>query len=70
MEKILIDTRSLYHVLDAQQPERCPYHDTSANICKASLSLISIDNNRRSGYCSTDNYDNCALFLSKTLRMK
>ena len=39
-------------------------------MCAASLSLINVASDRNSGYCSTDNYDNCALFLSKTLRRK
>jgi len=70
MENIAIDTCSLCHVLETKQPELCPYHDLSMNVCRASLSSIRIDSNRRNGYCSSDNYDNCALFLAKTLRRK
>ena len=70
METMILDTCSLYHVLDAPQPDICPYHNVATNICSASLSSITIDRTRRSGYCSCDNYDNCALFLSKTLRRK
>ncbi len=70
METIALDTCCLYRVLEARQPEFCPYHDISVNICSASLSSISVDKTRRACYCSTDNYDNCALFLAKTLRRK
>jgi hypothetical protein len=70
MEMILAEVCSLYHVLDAPQPEICPYHNAATDICAASLSSISIDRKRRTGYCSSDNYDNCALFLAKTLRRK
>ncbi|MGO9952453.1 MAG: hypothetical protein ACLPN1_09620 [Dissulfurispiraceae bacterium] len=70
METMVMDTCSLLHVLDSQQPELCPYHDAVSNICNASLSSITVDMDRNSGYCSTDNYDNCALFLAKTLRKK
>jgi hypothetical protein len=70
METIVMDTCNLIHVLDSQQPALCPYHDVVSNICAASLSSITVDRDRNSGYCATDNYDNCALFLSKTLRRK
>ena len=70
MEMILAEVFSLYQVLDSPQPFICPYHDAAANTCSASLSSITIDRTRRTGYCSSDNYDNCALFLAKTLRRK
>jgi hypothetical protein len=70
METMAVDNCNLYQVLDARQPEFCPYHDLSSNICEASLSSITVDRVRCAGYCSTDNFDNCALFLSKTLRKK
>ena len=70
MENITMDTCSIFHVLESRQPELCPYHDVVSNICKASISSITIDSDRNSGYCAADNYDNCALFLAKTLRTK
>jgi len=70
METIVMNTCCLQHVLEARQPESCPYHDVAKNICAASLSSIAADRVRRASYCSTDNYDNCALFLAKTLRRK
>jgi len=70
MENIAIDTCSLHQVLDIREPDLCPYHDRSANVCRASLSSIRIDGNRCAGYCSCDNFDNCALFLAKTLRRR
>jgi len=44
----------------------CPFNDSS--ICAASFSAMAIDNQKRARYCSTDNYDNCPLFLAKILR--
>jgi len=70
METMIADICSLYHVLDAPHLEICPYHNAAKNICSASLSSITIDRTRCTGYCSSDNYDNCALFLAKTLRRK
>jgi len=66
----LTNTRSLYQLIDMQNQALCPYHDTLLNVCNASLSFIVIDGTRHASYCSSDNFDNCALFLSKTLRKK
>ncbi|MDQ7787944.1 MAG: hypothetical protein RDU01_10065 [Thermodesulfovibrionales bacterium] len=44
----------------------CPYNGKT--VCMASLSSMIIDGNRRAACCSTDNYDNCPIFLSKVLR--
>ena len=44
----------------------CPFND--ASVCAASFSSMAIDNQKRARYCSTDNYDNCPLFLAKILR--
>ncbi len=70
METAVINNYHLQGVLEARQPEICPYQDISTNICAASLSSIFIDKDRHSCYCATDNYDNCALFLAKSLRRK
>jgi hypothetical protein len=52
------------------QSAPCPYRDASVNICSASLTSLALDKARLSGYCSTENFDNCVLFLSKALRKK
>lgn len=70
IESNVIDNCNLNRVLDASQFERCPYLNADSEICVASISSISIDPSRKHGYCSTDNYENCALFLAKTLRNK
>jgi len=44
----------------------CPY--SGKTVCMASLSSLTIDGNRRANCCSTDNYDDCPIFLSKMLR--
>lgn len=70
METMLTNTCCLKYLIEARQPEICPYHDMSSNICTASLWSITTDMKKRAGYCGTDNYDSCALFLAKTLRRK
>ena len=44
----------------------CPYN--GINTCIASLSSMLIDDEKRAGYCATENYDECPMFLSKILR--
>jgi len=46
--------------------EQCPYN--GINVCRASLSSMLIDEYQKERWCGTDNYDSCALFLSKLLR--
>ncbi len=43
----------------------CPYN--GINVCWASLSLMKIDT-KYNNHCTTDDYNNCPLFLSKILR--
>ncbi len=44
----------------------CPY--SGKTICKASLSSLIIDRNTRKDYCTSENFDDCPIFLSKILR--
>lgn len=44
----------------------CPYQGST--VCMASLSSMIIDDSRMSSCCSTENYDDCPIFLSKMLR--
>ena len=48
----------------------CPFAETETNICLASLSAMVIGPGYRQGYCSNDNYDNCPIFLAKSLRRR
>lgn len=48
----------------------CPFGATKVNICSASLSAMVIGPRNRQDYCSTDNYDNCPIFLAKILRKR
>ncbi len=50
------------------QQSSCPYDSSATDICGASLSLMTISSCSREIYCSTDNYDNCPVFLAKVLR--
>jgi hypothetical protein len=48
----------------------CPYCDTDADVCAASLTAMKLEKSLRLNRCSDENYDNCALFLSKSLRLR
>jgi hypothetical protein len=50
--------------------EACPFSETETNICLASLSAMVIGPSNRREYCSNDNYDNCPIFLAKSLRRR
>ncbi|MBM4136141.1 MAG: hypothetical protein FJ241_04835 [Nitrospira sp.] len=45
---------------------RCPYDGLT--VCLASFSSMALDSLKRIHCCSTENYDNCPIFLSKVLR--
>ena len=49
---------------------RCPYCDSDADVCSASLTNIKLDAVLRSRRCSNESYYNCALFLAKGLRSR
>jgi len=48
----------------------CPLCDTKADVCEASVTSLKIGALVRLNRCNSENYDNCALFLSKCLRGK
>jgi hypothetical protein len=48
----------------------CPYCDTNADVCAASLTSIKLEMSVRAGRCNSESYDNCALFLAKDLRLR
>jgi len=45
----------------------CPYNDI--NTCMASFTSLQLDKQRKTDCCSTENYDECPMFLAKVLRM-
>jgi len=49
---------------------KCPYCSGDGSICAASLSQMTIDTGRKSGFCHSENYDCCPIFLARTLRMR
>jgi len=53
------------NVLFERYEQACPYN--GINVCRASFSLMAIDT-KKDNCCTTDNYDNCPIFLSKVLR--
>jgi len=52
------------------QQSGCPYDCLVTDICAASLSSMTISAGSRQIYCSNDNYDNCPIFLAKSLRRR
>lgn len=48
----------------------CPYCNIKADVCVASLSSLKLGLLMRENYCGSDNYDNCAIFLAKSLRRR
>lgn len=53
------------NTLTAHDEQACPYN--GINVCMASFSLMAIDK-KKDNCCSTDDYDDCPIFLSKVLR--
>lgn len=47
---------------------QCPYCNVKADVCGASLTSLRLGIWTRLKYCSSNNYDDCVLFLSKSLR--
>ncbi len=50
--------------------EACPYFSSKIGVCLASLFLMAIDKSRGEGLCAQEGWDDCPMFLSKTLRNK
>lgn len=48
----------------------CPYCDPKTDVCAASVTSLKLGTLVRLNRCNSENYDNCALFLSKCLRGK
>ena len=48
----------------------CPYCNTNADICDASLTSIKLEKLVRLNRCTSESFSNCALFLAKSLRLR
>ena len=46
----------------------CPYCNNNSDICMASFTSLKIGKLVRLKHCSSENYDDCALFLARSLR--
>lgn len=44
----------------------CPYN--GIDTCMASITSLSLDEEKQANCCGTENYDDCPIFLSKVLR--
>ena len=62
---INVMTRNEGHPRQLHHETACPYNGIS--VCIASLSLMAIDT-KKDNCCTTEDYDNCPIFLSKVLR--
>ncbi|MBF0505422.1 MAG: hypothetical protein HQL09_01180 [Nitrospirae bacterium] len=68
MNTCMVHSNTVYTVVGDEH--NCPYCNNEAGICAASLSRLVIDANRRTGHCDSENYDNCPIFLARTLRKR
>jgi hypothetical protein len=48
--------------------ERCPFYRPETGKCRAAISGLQIEWRRSRNYCSTDDHDDCTVFLGKILR--
>jgi len=48
-----------------EDSDACPYCDAETDVCRASVTSLKIGALVRLNRCSSENYDNCALFLAK-----
>jgi hypothetical protein len=55
-------------VLVASEQDSCPFDDQIGDVCIASLSGFIIAPERKTLFCSTENYDACPFFLSRIIR--
>jgi len=46
----------------------CPYCDNNSDVCMASFTSLKLGKLVRFKHCNSENYDDCALFLAKSLR--
>lgn len=46
----------------------CPYCNNTYDVCMASFASLKLDKLVRLKHCNSGNYDDCALFLAKSLR--
>jgi aminopeptidase-like protein len=68
--KMVMDSALQYKQMVMDVETLCPYCHTEADVCKASITALSLGKLVRSSYCKNENYDNCALFLAKNLRRR
>lgn len=64
-------THGIY--LNMTRPRRltqvaCPDYDYRTCVCLASTTQLSPGLKQRMNYCTTDDYDNCPIYLCKALR--
>jgi hypothetical protein len=52
----------------AAAPERCPFHHDDSGSCRASVAGLRVEWRRRRSRCTSDDHDDCTLFLSRILR--
>ncbi len=59
--------RYISSILQVADAVGCPFQDESGG-CRASTSGMPLSRGRRKDCCTTDDYDDCAIYLAKFLR--
>lgn len=52
----------------ASPHEQCPDYDSASQACRISISQAKPSARQRSIYCTSDDYDNCPIYLCNALR--
>ena len=48
----------------------CPFCNNNADVCAASLLSLKLGKLLRFNHCNSENYDDCAIFLARSLRSR
>lgn len=63
-----IDFCSPLNVLPEVELTACQYHESKEGRCGASLTRLQLSETTRGHLCTTENFDDCPLFLSRIIR--
>lgn len=71
LEDILFEFNSALLSSPMAAPDKtiCPEVSTKDYTCNASLFGLAVDERRYERYCCQDNYDDCPIYLAKSLRL-
>lgn len=63
-----IETASCQTVNRLPAEERCPFYRPETETCRAALSGVRFEWRRRRNHCTSEDHDDCTVFLGKILR--